>query len=124
MNQKQDVLNCEERLRAAMVAGDVETLSELIEDDLVFTGPMGDVTTKTEDLEAHRSRTLQIQQLDLFETALHPVHGFIVAMTKAKLEATYDQHPVSGIFAYTRLWHKGAQGWRVAAGHCSRIGDL
>ncbi len=40
MWEAQDILACEEKLRTAMNAGDVETLSELIDDDLVFTGPM------------------------------------------------------------------------------------
>lgn len=124
MLETQVILACEEKLRTAMIAGDVETLSELIDDDLVFTGPTGAVMTKEEDLEAHRSRTLLIQRLDLFETVLHPMRGDFVATTKAKLEATYDQHPVSGTFAYTRIWHEGERGWRVTAGHCSRIGDL
>jgi hypothetical protein len=31
---------------------------------------------------------------------------------------------VSGIFAYTRIWRSSKHGWRVVAGHCSRIGDL
>jgi hypothetical protein len=124
MHQTQNVLACEDRLRTAMVAGDVSTLSELIEESLVFTGPMGNVLTKAEDLEAHRSRVFRIQRLDLFDTSLHPIHGLIVATTKAKLEATYDQQPVSGTFAYTRVWRDGERGWRIAAGHCSRIGDL
>jgi ketosteroid isomerase-like protein len=124
MRHSQDVLACEERLRAAMVAGDVATLSELIEDSLVFTGPMGNVMTKAEDLEAHRSRVFRIQRLDTFDTSLHPLDGLIVVTTKARLEATYDQHPVAGIFAYTRVWREGELGWRIAVGHCSRIGEL
>ncbi|WP_062224385.1 nuclear transport factor 2 family protein [Aureimonas sp. D3] len=124
MREAQDILACEEKLRTAMIAGDVETLSELIDDDLVFTGPMGNVMTKEEDLEAHRSRVLCIQRLDLFETAFHPLHEIIVVTTKARLEAIYDQNPVSGTFAYTRIWHQDEHGWRISAGHCSRIGDL
>jgi transposase InsO family protein len=100
------------------------TLSDLIEDNLVFTGPMGNVMTKAEDLEAHRSRAFQIQRLDVFDTSFHPIHGLIVATTKAKLEATYDHQPVSGTFAYTRVWREGDRGWRVLVGHCSKIGEL
>lgn len=124
MQNDQDVSASEERLRAAMIAGDVQALSELIDENLVFTGPMGNVMTKEEDLEAHRKRHLQIRRLDLFETALHPVYDIVVTTTKARLEATYIEHPVSGIFAYTRIWRSGEHGWRVVAGHCSRIGDL
>ncbi|MET7243088.1 hypothetical protein ABZT49_06935 [Methylobacterium sp. EM32] len=47
----------------------------------------------------------------------------VVATVKARLEATFDDHPVAGIFAYTRVWRKGNKGWRIVAGHCSRIGN-
>lgn len=124
MQNDQGVSASEERLRAAMIAGDVQALSELMDENLVFTGPMGNVMTKEEDLEADRKRHLQIRRLDLLETTLHPVHDIVVTTTKARLEATYIEHPVSGIFAYTRIWRSGEHGWRVVAGHCSRIGDL
>ncbi len=124
MQIDQGVSASEERLRAAMISRDVQALSELIDENLVFTGPMGNVMTKKKDLEAHRKRRLQIRRRDLFETALHPVHDIVVTTTKARLEATYIEHPVSGILAYTRIWRSSEHGWRVVAGHCSRIGDL
>ncbi|MFN8829256.1 MAG: nuclear transport factor 2 family protein [Labrys sp. (in: a-proteobacteria)] len=124
MRYREDILACEERLRAAMIAGDVATLSDLIEDGLGFTDPMGDVMTKAQDLEAHRSRIFRIRRLDLFDLSLHPLDGLVVATTKAKLEATYGGQPVAGTFAYTRIWREGQGGWRIAVGHCSRIGEL
>lgn len=124
MLQIQEVEMREERLRLAMIAGDAEALADLIDDDLVFTGPMGNVMTKQEDLEAHRSRIFRIQRLELFETRLHPVGEMVVATTKASLEATFDCEPASGIFAYTRIWRKVDDAWRVQAGHCSKLSDL
>ncbi|MCJ2186520.1 nuclear transport factor 2 family protein [Novosphingobium beihaiensis] len=117
-----DVMNCEERLRAAMIAGDVEALDDLIDDDLVFTGPMGNVMTKAEDLEAHRSGAFRIQRLDLFDSRIHPLGEIVIATTKAELEATFGGDAVSGTFAYTRVWRESANGWRVLAGHCSSLG--
>lgn len=124
MQHMQEVEICEERLRVAMIAGDPEALGELIDDGLVFTGPMGNVITKQEDLEAHRNKTLCIRRLDLFETRLHPINQMVLATTKANLEGTFAGTAVSGVFAYTRLWERGDRGWYVRAGHCSRIGDL
>ncbi|MFX4876294.1 nuclear transport factor 2 family protein, partial [Acinetobacter baumannii] len=78
MQNEQGVTATEERLRAAMISEDVQALSELIDENLVFTGPMGKVMTKEEDLEAHRKRRLQIRRRELFETTLHPFHDIVV----------------------------------------------
>ena len=107
-----------------MVTGDVQSLSDLMGDDLVLTGPPGTVMTKEKDLEANRILIVQIQRFDLFETRVHPADTLIATTTEAKLEATFDQHPALGIFAYTHVWRESDPGLRIVAGHCSRVEDL
>ncbi len=124
MSRTEELERYEQRLREAMLAGAVAELDDLIDDDLVFTGPTGEVLSKAQDLAAHRDGILRITRLDLFESRLHAVGDLVIATTLARLEATYAGHPVSGIFAYTRMWHETTQGWRVAAGQCARLGDL
>ena len=50
-----EIHQAEERLRAAMLTGDVSELDALIDDRLVFIGPDGGAYTKEDDLELHRS---------------------------------------------------------------------
>nr|WP_295514702.1 nuclear transport factor 2 family protein [uncultured Pseudomonas sp.] len=124
MPQTREIQACEERLRAAMIASDVPELDELIDDELVFTAPTGEVLSKAQDLRAHRDGILRIARLELFESRLHEVGDLVIATTKARLKATYAGHPVAGVFGYTRVWRESANGWRVVAGHSSRLGDL
>ncbi|MBC8716545.1 nuclear transport factor 2 family protein [Ochrobactrum sp. Marseille-Q0166] len=117
-------IDCEKQLRLAMISEDVDALDDLICDDLIFTGPIGNVMTKQDDLAAHRSRVLCIHSLDLFETRFQPVENMVIATAKANLTGLFDGMPISGVFAYTRLWRSVENGWRVQAGHCSQIGDI
>lgn len=111
----------EEALRTAMLANDVDVLNDLLDDELVFTGPDGRVLTKTDDLSVHRDRLLRLNQLDLYETQIHRVGELIAVTTKAKLAGQFGSMPVGGAFAYTRLWRQSGANWRIVVGHASRI---
>ncbi|GAB7538387.1 nuclear transport factor 2 family protein [Burkholderia sp. 22PA0106] len=109
-------------LRDAMLANDVASLSELIDDDLVFTAPDGQVLSKDDDLDAHRARLLRLHRFDIYETRTQRVGELIVTVTKAQLAGHFGTTPIDGQFAYTRLWRAAGPRWRVIAGHASRIG--
>jgi hypothetical protein len=55
----------ETRLQAAMLAGDVVELDDLIADDLIFTDHAGNRSDKAQDLAAHRSGTLRLERREL-----------------------------------------------------------
>ncbi len=113
---------CEQALRTAMLSNDVEALSGLLDDDLVFTGPDGHVLSKEDDLSAHRNRLLRLDQLDLYETQIHRIGEMILVTTKATLAGQFGSTPFDGPFAYTRLWRQSGIRWRIVAGHASKIG--
>ncbi|KVN36646.1 DUF4440 domain-containing protein [Burkholderia pyrrocinia] len=111
----------EEALRAAMLANDVDALADLLDDALVFTGPDGQVLSKDDDLTVHRNRQLRLDRLDLYETQFQRIGEMILTTTKASLAGHFDSMPFDGAFAYTRLWWKTSNRWRVVAGHSAKI---
>lgn len=121
MWQNQDILIAEELLRTAMICGDTQAMSDLIDDSFVFTSPMGNSMKKGEYLEQHSNKISKIVRMDLFEIDVHHIYSIIVTTTKVKIEATYDENPISGIFVYTRIWHDRQNRLRVVASHCSEI---
>lgn len=122
MDDVTSICKSEAALRAAMVANDVETLTELLDDDLVFTGPDGRVLSKEDDLYAHRNRLLRLDRLDLYETQIRCFGEMVVVTTKATLSGHYDSVSFDGTFAYTRLWKRSGLQWRIVAGHAAKIG--
>ena len=114
----------EEELRLAMLAGDADALSDLINDDLAFTDPSGNVLTKADDLAAHRTGALKVERLELFDSKLHSVGSMVLVTTKAKLEGRFQKTAFSGVFAYTRLWSLSNGRWRIGVGHASMIGPV
>ncbi|WP_175923042.1 nuclear transport factor 2 family protein [Burkholderia latens] len=112
----------EAALRAAMLASDVDALDALLDDDLIFTIPSGDIISKHDDLSAHHAKLLRLQTLDRQETLAHGIGDMILTITKAALAGQFDGNAFNGTFAYTRLWRRSGNSWRVVAGHASQIG--
>jgi len=112
----------EAALRAAMLANDVDALDALLDDDLIFTIPSGQIISKHDDLSAHRAKLLRLQVLDRQETLANAIGDMILTTTKAALAGHFDGIAFNGTFAYMRLWRRSGSIWRVVAGHASQIG--
>jgi ketosteroid isomerase-like protein len=123
MDDRAQIEHAEGRLRAAMLASDVATLDVLLSPDMIFTNQVGARLDKGDDLGAHQSGLLRIEQLDPIEPLLIRLLGdSAVVCVTVQLSGSYDAQPFSGTFAYTRCWHRlpGDQ-WRIEAAHCSPV---
>jgi hypothetical protein len=65
MNQTAEaqILDAEDRLRAAMLSSDVVALDTLLATDLIFTNHLGQLLGKENDLAAYRSGVLKVTEL-------------------------------------------------------------
>jgi hypothetical protein len=111
-----EVRVAEARLRAAMLASDVDELDALIDDALLFVGPDGAVYSKSDDLELHRSGMERLSRVDV-EIARVTIHGdTAVVVVDAELTGVMRGEPFHGRYRYVRTWRRGPTGWRVIAG--------
>jgi len=113
----------EAELRAAQLAADVPALDRLLATELLFTGPDGQLGTKTQDLEAHASGVVRFRSHVPEELRVRRV-GTDVAVTalRARLEVEVAGTLVRGTYRYTRVWAREADGtWRVVGGHVSEL---
>lgn len=116
-----EIRQAESRLRAAMLASDVEALDRLIDDRLVFVGPDTRLYTKQDDLTLHRSGAERISTLDIDDLNV-AIHGDAAVTTVvARMSGTMHGAPFDGHFRYVRTWIKSPDGWRIIAGCVSPI---
>ncbi|AOK36695.1 nuclear transport factor 2 family protein [Burkholderia cenocepacia] len=111
----------ETALRTAMLSNDVEALDALLDDDLVFTAPTGQVISKEDDLTTHRAKLLHLDTLDVLERGACAIDEMILTTTRATLAGHFDGAAFAGTFAYTRVWRRSGAHWRVVAGHASQV---
>ena len=118
-----EIVALEARLRAAQLAADVDALNALIAEDLLFTGPDGQLGTKAQDLAAHRSGAVRFRAHEPEELRVRRVSAAVaVSALRARLTMEVGGTLVAGTFRYTRVWAREPDGvWRVVGGHVSAV---
>jgi len=118
----QEIGELEERLRQAQLEADVAALDELISDDLLFTGPDGELATKAQDLAAHRSGIVRFREHHPEDLQIRPVSDdVVVTALRARLAVEVQGRLIRGTYRYTRIWSRENGKWRVAGGHVSEV---
>ena len=118
-----EIVALESRLRVAQLAADVAALDALVADELLFTGPDGQLGTKSQDLEAHRSGIIRFRGHEPEELRIRRIGPNVaVAALRTRLAVEVAGTLVTGTYRYTRVWGREDGGpWRVAGGHVSEV---
>lgn len=113
----EDLRDAEHRLQAAQLAGDVAALDQLLDDRLIFTFG-GDVFSKADDLELHRTQAQVMTKLVEEELTVLADGCTGVTWVLGTVEGTMHGTPFAARMRYTRTWrHDEAHGWRIIAAH-------
>jgi ketosteroid isomerase-like protein len=120
-----EIAALEATMRSAQLNGDTDALDQLIDEDLLFTGPDGTVGTKAQDLDAHRSGVVRFRSHQPEELRIRRLGDDVaIANLRARLSVEVAGKLVSGTFRYTRIWARGRAGqWRVVGGHVSELSE-
>lgn len=94
----------ERRLQAAQHASDVEALSELLDDALLFTAPDGSLHTKDDDLRVHRSGHQEVSALEESDLRALVTGSTGVTWFLGTLAGSIGGKPFSARMRYTRTW--------------------
>jgi ketosteroid isomerase-like protein len=118
-----EIAALESELRDAQLAADVSALDRLIADQLLFTGPNGQLGTKAQDLDAHGSGLVRFRGHEPEELRVRRVGANVaIAALRARLAVEVAGSVVRGTYRYTRVWAREDGGaWRVVGGHVSEI---
>ena len=118
-----EIVRAEARLRAAQLDADVLALDALVADELLFTGPDGQLGTKAQDLAAHGSGAVRFRSHEPEELRVRQVGPDVaVAALRTRLAVEVGGTLVRGTFRYTRVWaREGDERWRVVGGHVAAV---
>ena len=112
----------ERRLQTAQLASDVVALDALLDDRLVFTGPDGNLYSKADDLQVHRSGSQTMTRVEEEQVAVLVDGRTGVSWFLGRLEGTMSGTPFATRVRYTRTWlHDDEHGWRLLAAHVRAV---
>ncbi|AYE50336.1 nuclear transport factor 2 family protein [Priestia megaterium] len=119
MNQAR-VIEYEEMLRSAILSNNIELLEELLSDELIFVNHLGEWLSKEEDINAHRSKSLDIAGMEVLEQEVKLFQELAVTVTKVALNgALATGESIGGEYSYTRVWKDVEGKLKVVSCHCS-----
>ena len=124
MNQQfiKTISGLEEKLRQAMSSSDIDMLSALLSDDLVFTTHTGVLISKQDDLEMHSSGDLEIKDIQVSDQKIMPYENIVIVTVRAEITGSYKGSSANGNFRFTRVWRKSSEEtWQIIAGHASVV---
>ena len=118
-----EIVVLEARLRMAQLGADLTALDELISDDLLFTGPDGQLGSKAQDIEAYQSGTVKFIEHVPEELRIQRVSADVsIAALRTQLTVDVAGSRSRGTYRYTRIWaREDGQAWRVVGGHVSLV---
>jgi len=113
---KNEIIEQENKLYKAITESDINTLEELLHDDLLFVIPSGEVITKEIDLRAYRDGALKINKINPQIEALNSIGDTAVIVLSMELEGSYNAVPFEAKYRYIRFWKKFKEGIKVVGG--------
>lgn len=113
----------EEALRSAMLDSDIDALDRLLSPELVFTNHLGLIVSKEDDLAAHQSGVLKIDDIVSSEMRINTLCATVATVSvRVNLTGSYGGEPANGEFRFTRVWTLSESGnWQVATAHSTLI---
>lgn len=115
------ILAFEERLVKAQLAGDADELDALMADDLVYTGMVGELAGKQDDLALHRSGRFHITRMELVDRTVVDLGETVVVISLMDAAARLDSGQMAGQLRYTRVWARQDGSWRLRVAHLSQL---
>ncbi len=118
---KEQITAAESRLLHAMKSSDVNTLDELLHDDLLFITPGGQTITKAIDLDAHRSGNMVVDEISATTEHINMIGDTAVVTIVIDTKGKMFQQPIAGKFRYIRVWKRFGDQWKVIGGSCTQV---
>ena len=116
MDTENIIIEYEERLRLAQLKSDVDELSQLLDDELVFTYLDGSLVRKEDDLNLHKSSDFQITKMEVIDRKIVTFDNTVVVNVLMDASAVFGEDTQNEEIRYIRVWHKFTDGWRIISG--------
>ena len=114
------ILVLENRLKMAMLDSDVSALDTLLAEDLIFTNHLGQIMTKQDDLNAHKSGAVRIQTIEQTEQRIKLLGDISIISVQSQIFGEFGGVQSDLALRFTRIWQKtGNDNWQVIAAHSS-----
>jgi hypothetical protein len=121
INMEKIIQDLEERIRKAQLSNDVNTLDELISNQLQFVFLDGSVASKSDDLEAHRNKLVIFHSITFTDQIIQTFENLATVTVKAEIRGTMNGQSFHDNYRYGRTWARLNDQWQLIAGNVVQL---
>ena len=121
INMEKIIQDLEESLRKAQLSNDVDTLNELISNQLQFVFLDGSVVSKSDDLKAHRNKLVIFHSITFTEQIIQTFDNLATVTVKAEIRGTMNGQSFHDNCRYGRTWARLNDQWQIIAGNVVQL---
>jgi hypothetical protein len=103
---REDIVEVENQLFSAQLVSNVNILDQLLHDDLIAVAPTGQIVTKEMDLNAHRAKTMIIEEASTVINEVKITGDTAISIVTMKAKGKMMGTPLEGQFRYLRVWKR------------------
>ena len=118
---EKDVLKLEQEWSAALVKRDVAAIEKIEADDFTLVDPMGNVSTKAQDLANYRDGTIQFESLNSDNLKVRVYGGGAIVTGHLVVKGKYKDTDISGDYLFTDLFERRKNGWQAVYGQLTKV---
>jgi len=111
---KQEIIQCEEKFLQSLKTSDIEALSNMIHDNLIYNNASGDILTKEMDIAGFKAANPKIEKIECIEQKIEVFGDIAIVSTVTYMKALFNgEHQVEGKTRFLRTWKKFGDEWKV-----------
>jgi ketosteroid isomerase-like protein len=121
-NRHHKIDQLEEAWRTAVLASDANAVGDLLAEDYTAITSNGTLQTRQDWLASLRSGRVHFTSLEISDRKVRFYGDTAVVTSRAEVERTNTEGPVTGSYRYTRVYVRNSQGkWKIVSFEASRI---
>ena len=111
----------EAQLRQAELDANTTVMANLLSDDYLGIYSDGTLATKTETINSFKSGASRFTQLDDSDRKIRVFGTTAVVVSKAQVAGKIDGEDISGLYRYTRVYHRTSGVWKIVSFEASSL---
>ena len=110
-----EIIDMERQTREASIRRDADFSARTLADDFVGITPLGQVTTKQDNVSARKSRQLRYDTIDVTDMVVRVYGDTAVVTARADVKGHQLGEDFSGPYRYTRVWVRKTGHWQAVS---------
>lgn len=105
----------EQMWKQAQLTANTATMATMLSDNYLGIYADGTLATKAETIDSFKNGTTRFSQIRTWDRKIRVFGNTAVVVSKAQVVGTHDGESLSGLYRYTRVYHRHNGVWKIVS---------